>query len=34
MPLDPQAQALLEQMKMAGFYYTPDLNVALVREMA
>jgi alpha/beta hydrolase fold len=34
MPLDPQAQALLEQMKMAGFYYTPDLTVARVREMA
>ncbi len=34
MPLDPQAQALLVQMKMAGFYYTPDLTVARVREMA
>ncbi len=34
MPLDPQAQALLEQMKMAGFYFTPDLTVARVREMA
>ena len=32
MPLDPQAQALLEQMKMMGFVYKPELTVAQVRE--
>jgi hypothetical protein len=32
MPLDPQAQALLEQMKMMGFSYTPDMTVARARE--
>jgi acetyl esterase len=32
MPLDPQAQALLEQMKAMGFTYTPDLTVARARE--
>ena len=33
MPLDPQAQALLEQMKAMGFTYTSDLTVARAREM-
>ena len=32
MPLDPQAQALLEQMKAMGFTYTPDLTVGRARE--
>src|SRR5919197_4894190 len=33
MPLTPQAQVFLEQMKMAGFAYTPDLTVERAREM-
>ena len=33
MPLDPQAQALLEQMKQMGFIYTSDTTVARSREM-
>src|SRR6266568_8883746 len=33
MPLDPQAQALLEQMKQMGFIFTPDLTPARGREM-
>ena len=33
MPLDPQAQALLEQMKAMGFTYTSDLTVTRAREM-
>lgn len=33
MPLNPQAQALLEQMKAMGFVYTPELTVARAREM-
>src|SRR3989442_11513931 len=33
MPLDPQAQALLEQMKQMGFIYTPGLTAAKGREM-
>jgi acetyl esterase len=33
MPLDPQAQALLEQMKAMGFTYTPELTVTRAREM-
>ena len=33
MPLDPQAQALLEQMKAMGFTYTPDLTVTRAREL-
>src|SRR2546427_2255937 len=33
MPLDPQAQALLEQMKQMGFIYTPGLPAAKGREM-
>lgn len=33
MPLDPQAQALLEQMKAMGFTYTPELTVSRAREM-
>src|SRR5258707_9923612 len=32
MPLDPQAQALLEQMKQRGLGYTPDLTVERARE--
>jgi acetyl esterase len=32
MPLDPQAQTLLEQMKAMGFIYTPALTVARARE--
>src|SRR5712692_5280337 len=32
MPLDPQAQALLEQMKQMGLGYTPDLTVERARE--
>lgn len=32
MPLDPQAQALLEQMKMMGFVYKPGLTVVQARE--
>jgi acetyl esterase len=32
MPLDPQAQALLDQMKMMGLYYTPELTVTQARE--
>ena len=28
MPLDPQAQALLEQMKQMGFIFTPGLTPA------
>ena len=33
MPLDPQAQALLEQMKAMGFVYTPELTVSRAREL-
>jgi acetyl esterase len=33
MPLDPQAQALLDQMKAMGFTYTPELTVTSAREM-
>ena len=33
MPLDPQAQALLAQMKAMGFTYTTDLTVTRAREM-
>lgn len=33
MPLSPQAEALLEQMKMTGFAYTPDLTVDRARAM-
>ena len=33
MPLDPQAQALLEKMKMMGFSYTPEMTVVRAREM-
>ena len=33
MPLHPQAQALLEQMKMMGFDYKPGLTVTQMREM-
>ena len=33
MPLDPQAQALLEQMKMMGFAYSPAMTVGRAREM-
>lgn len=33
MPLDPQAQALLEQMKAMGFTYTPDLTTTRAREL-
>lgn len=33
MPLDPQAQALLEQMKAMGLTYTPDLTITRAREM-
>lgn len=33
MPLDPQAQALLEQMKQMGFVYTPALTVEQARAM-
>lgn len=33
MPLHPQAQALLEQMKTMGFIYTPELTVDRMREM-
>ena len=33
MPLHPQAQALLEQMKQMGFVYSPGLTVDRVREM-
>src|SRR5579864_1247839 len=33
MPLSPQAQMFLEQMKMMGFIYTPDLTVDRAREM-
>jgi acetyl esterase len=33
MPLDPQAQVLLEQMKAMGFTYTPDMTVTRAREM-
>jgi acetyl esterase len=33
MPLDPQAQALLDQMKAMGFAYTPELTVTSAREM-
>ncbi|HXZ04319.1 MAG TPA: alpha/beta hydrolase [Ktedonobacteraceae bacterium] len=33
MPLDPQAQALLEQMKALGFVYSPELTVTRAREM-
>ena len=33
MPLDPQAEALLEQMKQMGFIFTPDLTPARGREM-
>jgi len=33
MTLDPQAQALLEQMKAMGFSYTPELTVTTAREM-
>ena len=32
MPLDPQAQALLEQMKQMGLGYTPDLTVERASE--
>lgn len=32
MPLDPQAQALLEQMKAMGLTYTPDVTVTRARE--
>ena len=33
MPLDPQAQALLEQMKVMGLTYTPEMTVTRTREM-
>ena len=33
MPLHPQAQALLEQMKQMGFVYSPELTVDRAREM-
>ena len=33
MPLDPQAQALLEQMKQMGFIFTPGLTPAIARGM-
>src|SRR5215469_15494611 len=33
MPLSPQARTLLEQMKMMGFAYTPDLTVDRARAM-
>jgi acetyl esterase len=33
MPLDPQAQALLEQMKAMGLTYTPEMTVTRTREM-
>ncbi|HEX6552014.1 MAG TPA: alpha/beta hydrolase, partial [Ktedonobacteraceae bacterium] len=33
MPLHPQAQALLEQMKQMGFVYSPELTVDRTREM-
>ena len=33
MPLDPQAQMLLEQMKTMGFVYTPELTVNRAREL-
>jgi acetyl esterase len=33
MPLDPQAQALLEQMKAMGFSYTPEMTVTRAREL-
>jgi acetyl esterase/lipase len=33
MPLDPQAQSLLEQMKAMGFVYTPELTVSRAREL-
>jgi hypothetical protein len=32
MPLDPLAQALLEQMRAMGFTYTPDMTVTRARE--
>src|SRR5437588_4348040 len=32
MPLDPQPQALLEQMNQMGLVYTPDLTVERARE--
>jgi len=32
MPLHPQAQALLEQMKQMGFVYSPELTVDRARE--
>ena len=33
MPLDPQAQTLLEQMKMMGFAYSPETTVERAREL-
>ena len=33
MPLAPQAQALLEQMKAMGFTYTSDMTVTRAREL-
>jgi acetyl esterase/lipase len=33
MPLHPQAQALLEQMKQMGFVYSPEMTVDGTREM-
>ena len=33
MPLDPQAQALLDQMKALGFIYEPGLTVPVARGM-
>lgn len=33
MPLHPQAQALLEQMKQMGFVYSPEMTVDRTREV-
>ncbi len=33
MPLDPQAQQLIEQMTALGFVYTPDMTVTKAREL-